>query len=175
MKWKAASGIVLTLLVACLLLLILPVGAVSRTVLSVQPTSVVDQTLVPGSVFRVSVTLANVKDLWGYQFSLWFDPAILSVVDSGLYPGVPDFWHYIEVDGSYVAVIVFTADWGAWTGFSTVNAVSIAWIDFVVLDVGATRLHFDMWWTELADVRGNAIKVPWNLVVVDGYFDNRVL
>ncbi len=175
MERKVASGIVLTLLAANILMFILPVGAPSYTVLSVQPTSIVDQTLVPGSIFRVNITLANVQDLWGYQFSLWFDPAILMCVDYGLYPEIPDFWHYVEVDGSYVAMIVFTASWGAWTGFSTVDTVPVAWIDFVVLDIGTTRLHFDTWWTELADCRGNAIRSPWNLVIFDGFFDNRVL
>jgi len=59
-----------------------------------------------------------------------------------------------------------------WPGLSTVDPLPLAWIDFLVDDFGNITLHFDTRWTKLVDCNGNVMQSPWNLVMVDGYFDN---
>lgn len=45
--------------------------------LAVDPPVIIDPTLVPPATFMINVTLAEVRDLYGYQFNLTFDPNVL--------------------------------------------------------------------------------------------------
>jgi hypothetical protein len=45
--------------------------------LAVQPEEIIDPTLLPPSTFTINVTIAEVEDLYGYDFKLVYDPAIL--------------------------------------------------------------------------------------------------
>jgi hypothetical protein len=157
---KDVLGIVLTLLAAGMLMTVLPADASPTTVLSVQPTSIVDPTLVPGSIFQVDITVDDVGYLWAWQFSLWFDPAILNVTDYwGYAPFENLLFGEVDNDVGYVAFGAYTFD-----GMSAVDPTPIAAITFMVKGVGTTTLHFDPDYTEL-----------WNAldyVIVDGYFDN---
>jgi hypothetical protein len=45
--------------------------------LAIDPSSIIDPTLVPPATFMINVTIAEVSSLYGYQFNLTFDPKIL--------------------------------------------------------------------------------------------------
>lgn len=54
-------------------------GAGAQAILSVDPTT---QTTSTGAIVTVDVNIANVTDLYGYQFDLTFNPSILQAVSS---------------------------------------------------------------------------------------------
>jgi hypothetical protein len=70
---KRSAWLSFTVLIAC--------GSMAngQAVLSIEPTS---QTVSTGSVFNVDVNIANVSDLYGYQFDLNFNPSFASAVSS---------------------------------------------------------------------------------------------
>ncbi|MEM3576952.1 MAG: cohesin domain-containing protein [Candidatus Bathyarchaeia archaeon] len=45
--------------------------------LAVQPEEIIDPTLLPPSTFTINVTIADVEDLYGYEFNLTFNPNVL--------------------------------------------------------------------------------------------------
>ena len=45
--------------------------------IAIDPSSIIDPTLVPPATFMINVTIAEVRNLYGYQFNLTFDPNIL--------------------------------------------------------------------------------------------------
>lgn len=169
MKKKAVYQIMLALLAMSIVMTMLPVDASMITVLSMQPTSIIDPTLVPGSIFRINITVDDVDYLWLWQFVLWFDPTILNV--RPYLPGDPNYGLYppfeqiisseINNDVGYIYIATYTHTGGV----SAVDPTPIAWIEFIVLDVGTTPLHFDPGFTVLYNVDA--------YVEVDGLFDNR--
>lgn len=45
--------------------------------LAVEPEETIDPSLIPPSTFTINVTIADVEDLYGYEFNLTFDPGVL--------------------------------------------------------------------------------------------------
>ena len=50
-------------------------------ILSVEPSSIMDSNLVPGSNFTVNITVARVTDLYAWDFFLSWDPALLNATN----------------------------------------------------------------------------------------------
>jgi len=78
---KVASGIMLTLLLISMSTLafkIEPVSAVTSPYIAVDPDSIVDVSLEVGDTFTVDIiTDYDGSDVWGWEFSLTYDPSIL--------------------------------------------------------------------------------------------------
>lgn len=179
---EAKLGIMLALLLTCMLGIILtglPLAEASpTTVVSVEPVSIVDAALVPGSVFRINITVADVQNLWGYQLVLSYDTSVLTATGFGLFSPFLDFLPSLINDSAgYVAMAAYTF-FGDSVGLTTVDPAPIGWIQFVVDSVGTSVLHLSGGWPPtgyyeptvlLANVFGEVIPN----VDVDGFFDNR--
>ena len=53
------------------------VSASSSTIVSVDPSSIVDHTLTLGAQFSIDIVVNHIRELWGYQFSLAYSPQVL--------------------------------------------------------------------------------------------------
>ena len=150
----------------------LPLGEASPlTVLSVSPATIEDPALGPGSTFVIDITIADVQSLWGYQFILSYSTEILTATDFGIYLPFENMilpWSRInDTEGNvYLAAYTYMGDLD---GLTTIDPAPIAWIEFIVDDVGTSVL--DVHDSLLSDPSGNPIPHE----VVDGYFDNRGL
>ncbi len=170
MKRKLVSRITSTLLligILSILLTKLPIAKASPlSLLSVSPTSIVDPALGPGSTFSIDITIADVQSLWGYQFILSYSTEILTATDLGIY--LP-FENMImsginDTEGNvYLAAYTYMGDPG---GLTTIDPAPIAWIEFIVDDVGTSAL--DIYDSKLSDPSGNPIPHE----EADGFFDN---
>lgn len=178
MEKKIASGIVLALLLIGILDILLTqtpiVDASPTTVLSVDPTSIINPALGTGSHFRVDLTVADVQQLAGFQFILNYDTTVLTAVDYGFYPPLDDPSPSEINDASgYVALsaTLHIEDWES-GGLTTVDPESIAWIEFIVDDVGISAL--DLHGPYNGSLLGNIDANPIPHEDVDGFFDNSV-
>lgn len=150
------------------------------TTISVEPSSIIDPTLVPGEVFTVNIMVTNVIDLYGVDFKLAYDTCILTATNL-------DFTGNIFIDGEYspdyavwAQVINDTAGAGGagkgrvWVGLSEglgeqagVNGSGrLVRITFTVDAIGESNL--DIFSTEV--VGWGAMDIPHS--IDDGYFSN---
>jgi PKD repeat protein len=133
--------------------------------LSVQPTNIINPTLGPGSIFYVNITIADIENLWSYQFILSYDTSILTATNLGSYAPFDKEWSSIINDtAGYVSI---SYSMRGHKGFSTTDPMPISWIEFTVDNVGTSVL--DLLDSELIDTSGN----PISHQDVDGLFDNR--
>jgi len=125
----------------------------SNAKLSVEPPSIVYETLVKGQRFSVNATVANVTNLKSIKFELSFNTMMLDVVGIAFlaeehlpsgYCKVDDFlgtiWMNITYEGEPI---------------TTVNPVALASIKFKMMDYGESPLQFHS--TTLVDSFGNSI------------------
>lgn len=122
-------------------LTIMPPPVQAATILAAS--AITDATLTPGAEpFRMNITVANVQNLWGYQFILNYNTSILSALNAGAYPPFKNAAVPPEINDAsgYVALQYYTYG-GDPTGFSTVDPAQIAWIDFVADNYGKSVLH----------------------------------
>lgn len=164
----------LLIVTVSVLLIRLPVAkATSGTVLSVSPTSIVDPALSSGSTFRIDITVADVQQLAGYQFILSYDTAVLTAIDYGFYPPLDDPSPSEVNDASGYVELSATLPIEDWEsgGLTTVDPISIAWIEFIVDDVGMSVL--DLHGPYNGSLLGNIYANPIPHEDVDGFFDNR--
>jgi len=121
--------------------------------LSIEPPSIVYETLVKGQTFSINTTVANVTDLRSIEFKLSFNTVMLDVVgiaflaEEHLPSGsckVDDLsgtiWMNITYEGEPI---------------TTVNPVALASIKFKMMDCGESPLQFHD--TTLVDSFGNSI------------------
>lgn len=52
----------------------------------VDPPSIIDVTMTPGSQFTIDISVDYVEDLWSWQFELFYDPSVLNGVDFEMGP-----------------------------------------------------------------------------------------
>jgi hypothetical protein len=132
---------------------------------------VFDTSLVPGSTFYINLTVADVEHLWGFEFQLLYNTTVLTATGYESYtPFTLQMPLEINDEIGYVAA-ASTMLYGEPVGFSTVDPVPVARIDFVVDSEGASILHFGSEFTQLASVYGNIIP----FTAEDGYFSNVAL
>jgi hypothetical protein len=167
MQFKTFSAITLfTIAIAGVFLTQLCTTEASTTVLSVEPTSVADPALHPGSVFRVNITLADVQMLFGFQFALSYDTTVLTATNYGLFMPIQNFApSEISDPQGYVAIAAYT-HMGDPVGFSTTDPWPVCWIEFLIDSYGYSTL--DLHDSLLADVLAN----PIPHVEVDGFFSS---
>ena len=137
-SWQAWNN---RLLIA-LLLGAASAGASAATVLSV---SASPNPAIVGSTVDLSVLIGDVSDLYGYQFSLSFDPSVLRATDvtegSFLAAGGATFPGYAGIDNTAGSVsYVYNSLLGPSAGVS--GSGTLAHIRFDVIGIGSTPLTF---------------------------------
>lgn len=143
-------------------LVTVPTRAVVETTLSAPE---VLQPYDPLTIFSVDITVSSVETLYGFEFVLTFDPAVLMAIDySAYYPFIEEWPSEIGFD--YVSM-AFAAGPDNPDGLSG-NAL-IATIDFVVLDYGWSAL--DLTETALSKITDLGAVAIYH-VVSDGLFAN---
>ena len=185
MERKAASGIMLTLLVISMLpwaIDIQPIKTESTAILSVDPPT---STALVGETFTINVTITDVSNLFGWQVLMHFDPNVLQVdnVTEGPFLGSTGnetvFLTNINNDEGYLVVGgVFMAPFPE-EGV-TGNGI-LTTIVFNAASYGTTTLEFDKdeYFSYLREIRwfdykaniGYKLSIPCTLV--DGFFHGR--
>ncbi len=69
---------------------VVPGFASSETRFYVDPPSIIDQALTPPKTFTVNVTLANVTNLFGFEYKLFWDPSLINLTSYTTY--IPSGW-----------------------------------------------------------------------------------
>lgn len=152
-------------LLASMATLSIPPGACApATILSVDPPTVKDEGLIPGSTFTIDIYIADVQNMWGYLLFVSYDPNVLTATGNRSNPiwGLPEPSEINDEEG-YIT-IAYHMPFGAPAGFT--GSIWIAEIDFMVDAVGWSWL--DLHDTVLGDPFGKAIAHE----EVDGLFAN---
>ncbi len=153
MKFKAVSGITLTLLLTGMLMLAESVKAnpqlLATTKLSISPTSVIGPPPGIDESFTVDIYIENVTDLNGWIMGVKWDPAVLNctsftvVTGTGTFLGPVGDWLYMEPSINNTvgwieppATASLTAGKTPRTGSGT-----MAQVEFLVLDYGFTWIN----------------------------------
>ena len=140
-----------------------PVYASGSTAVLSAPT-IVDRSKRPGSTFSINITIANVTEMWGYQFVLSYDTRILTATSYASYEPFTVTWPS-EMNNTVGYVdMANSMSMGELEDFSTVQATPIARIDFEVDRRGTSML--DLYDAMLTDIYGEKIAHD----VVDGFF-----
>ena len=98
-----------------------------------------DTSLGPMTMFSINITVADVEEMFAFQFMLNFDPYILMALSFSSYYPFTEQWPS-EIGLDYVSV-AFSAKAGQPDRLTTVDPEPIAKIDFVVLDYGRSILY----------------------------------
>jgi len=125
----------------------------------------------PGETFSINVTVADVSDLFGYQFVLNYSTTVLTAISFISYEPFTFEWPSGINDTEGYVSIAYTVAAGSTEGLTTVNPVPIAGIDFTVDAMGTSKLDIldiGNWTSRL--VKSGGILVDH--VVTDGFFVN---
>jgi hypothetical protein len=119
--------------------------------LYVDPPSIIDPTLLPPANFTVNINVANVTDLYDYQFKLGYDTAILNCLGAIIIPfeNETSFTTEIEVDDPAGVLWVNVTYLPPATPLTTTEPRTVAIIFFQVQGLGTTVL--DLHDTRLSD------------------------
>ena len=139
-KYKAAILLIVALLAtAAIALTRMGVAEQLFPTLYIDPPQVVFNSLVVGQRFDISITIMNVTDLKSYDFSLSFNPNMLSIVSESFLPEdnlpTPN-WIIDGYAGTFWANVTYE------TPLSTVPPVTIATIKFKITNYGLSPLIF---------------------------------
>lgn len=69
-----------------------PTVAQSTPAFSVEPPSIVDETIEIGDTFRINLTITDVTNLGGFEFNLTYDTRVLTATEMTLRNGTTDFF-----------------------------------------------------------------------------------
>lgn len=139
-KYKAAILLIAALLATAAIALT-RMGAAEQLfpTLYIDPSEVVFNSLVVGQRFDVNVKVLNVTDLKSYDFSLSFNPNMLSIVSESFLPEAnlptPN-WVVNGYAGTFWANVTYE------TPLNTVPPVTITTITFKVMNYGVSPLTF---------------------------------
>ena len=171
MKGKTLLCLALVTLMLLGVFMVVPVWAPSTTI-GVEPQSIIDLGLGPGSWFTVNVAIRNVENLVGIEYKLGYDTNVLtatSIEYGGIFGDVyiPYVANIYDADGYlYHALMEFPED-APFTGDYGLVAI----INFTVDSVGQSALHF--YDTKLGMPGIPPPAIPH--VALDGYFRNGLL
>lgn len=125
--------------------------------LAVEPPLIRDPRLVPYEEFEINITVAEVEDLYGYEFKLGYDPSILACIRLTI-KDVFGETHYIPnfyVNNVAGIVWVNVSYFSPAVPISTISPVTLVELKFRVIGRGVTPL--DLHDTNLEDSSGTAI------------------
>lgn len=174
MKAKALITIAcLTLSLLASSVLFIKIAQAQTTTMSVEPQTITNPSLVPGTTFEINITVNNVTELYGWEFKLYYLRAVLNLT-------LTKFGPFLETGGTTFTIdksnqnlnsthgLVWLADslLGAPSGVN--GSGTIASAKFKVNQIGSTKL--DLTGTKLGTPSGETIAHEAN----DGYFSNTV-
>jgi hypothetical protein len=134
-------------------------GAFSDTIF-ISPST---QGVSPGQIFAVDINIDNIPDLYDYQFSLSFDPAVLaadSITEGALFANTGDsFFSAGTIDNSAGSItLTFDTLLGPVPGVSGPGTIAV--VDFSALATGTSSIDFSpLGDLLLQDSLGNALSV----------------
>ena len=157
-----------TLLLSIATTILVTPAFANQTKIYVSPPSIVNQALTPPSTFQINVSIANVVNLYGFEFKLKYDTTILNIskVEIQSFLNLPTFFvknETLEDQGIY------------WLGVSSLAPASpksgngtLVKLTFKVTGIGSCLL--DLYNTKLSDPSSPPNPIPH--IVEDGYFSN---
>lgn len=115
--------------------------ASETTTLRVDPPKIFDGTLTPGNTFSVNITVADVVDLWGYQFTLSYNTTVLTATDFASYnPFTQELFSEIN-DTAGDLFLSYHMPFGTPIGSGFTGTAPLMRIDFTVDALGVSILH----------------------------------
>lgn len=160
----------LPLLIICTLLAV-PFQAKAQSFVAkiyIDPPNIIDPAL-RGTVFTIEVKIANVTDLYAFDFKLHYDKNILIGVGARVVPfrNETHFTSYISINDTEGLIHVNVTYYPPATPITQYSPITVASIIFQATNVGTSILH--LYDTVLTDAQGSLILHTTE----DGYFDNR--
>ena len=110
--------------------------------MAVEPPELIDPTLLPPATFKINVTIAEVRDLYGYQFNLTFDPNILICLQDEVHDVLGET-HYIPnqmIDNNNGFVFLNVSYYAPAVPLDIDAPIAFVTLKFRVKAVGATNL-----------------------------------
>ncbi|MGD0495784.1 MAG: cohesin domain-containing protein [Candidatus Bathyarchaeia archaeon] len=139
--------------------------------LAVDPSLIIDPTLVPPATFMINVTLAEVRDLYGYQFNLTYDPNVLICLQVQI-QDVLNETYYIpnqSIDNLKGFIFINVTYYQPGLPLNIDSPVLVVAIKFRVKSMGATNLTLTD--TGLVDSTGQ----PITHEVYNGFFQSLIV
>ena len=127
----------------------------------IEPSTIVNPSLTPSSVFSVDIKLENIVDLYGFEFWLSYNESIIEVQNVSVNPIFPPPVEIVQYPGKLKVSASLTSS------TSVTGNLTLATVEFHVLNVGATVL--DLYNVTLWNIIGEPL--PYN-EPGDGYFNN---
>lgn len=163
------------------------VQASPDTILYIEPSSIIDPTLTPGSTFTADVMISDVEYLWAWQFNVSFDPTVLRIADlieGDFLKGQPEGTYFQNVTWNDKGIaLIGCATLGTYIGVS--GSGTLVTVEFQVLAVGGSFIEFhtepiDGFYPTVLVQQLSAGAIPnWNYLcppddftTQDGYFNN---
>jgi len=134
--------------------------------LAVDPPVIFDPTLVPPKTFQINITLAEVDDLYDYEFKLGFDPAVLACIKLEIHDvfNETNYTPQFSVNNTLGVAWVRVDYYEPAVPISTMEPVALVTLTFRIKAMGMSAL--DLYDTELSNTRGGLIEHE----VYDGLF-----
>jgi len=122
--------------------------------LLVDPKEIVDPSMKPGSKFEIDIKVANVSNLYDFEFKLTYDTKVLNGLGVIIYPfgNETSFDFELTLNDPAGFIWVRVQYYPPAEPLTTTEPLSLATIFFQVQSYGATPLHFQE--TELSDPQG---------------------
>jgi hypothetical protein len=153
------------LLVLMVLVIAVPVSAETARVY-VDPSSLVDSALTPPQTFPINVTVANIIDLYGFEFKLGYDTTLLDLVGVTIH-------QFLKPSTFMVANETNEEEGWYWLGISSMasppgvdGSGPLVTLTFKVTGIGSCALDI----YDIKFVDSDAALIP--VSVEDGYFEN---
>lgn len=137
--------------------------SVGLTRIYIDPPSIEDPNLIPGKTFGINVSIANVSDLFGYDFDMSYNTAILTCIGVSVGPSdnMPSpMWEIDDEIGNVWVNVTYG------TPLTTDSPATLASLTFLIQGLGSSA--FDLNSTNLV----NSLGQPIPHEVSDGYFVN---
>lgn len=146
---------------------ILSQEAFAQVATTLSAPTVIDTALTPGTSFSIDITVANVEEMFAFQFVLIFDPAVLIATSFSSYDPFTSEWPS-EIGPDYVS-LAYSVQVGEPERLTTADPKPIVKIDFAVAAFGTSLLDLNnTMLTKTTPQGGEAISHR----TVDGYFTN---
>jgi len=114
--------------------------------LYVDPPLIIDPTMTPASTFTIDIKIANITNLYGYEFNLWYDTSFLNGLGILTYPHPSNETHFtskVVIDDRNGHIFVNVSYYPPAGMITSVPPITLTSIVFQVQSYGASHLHLD--------------------------------
>jgi len=126
--------------------------------LYVDPPLIIDPTLTPSSTFSIDIKVANITNLFGYEFTLTYDTSFLNGLGIRTYPHPSNETHFtsrVEIDDRNGRIFVNVSYYPPAQPITSVPPLTLTTIVFQVQSYGASVLRLGN--SKLVDSHGSPI------------------